>query len=55
MAYQITDDCIMCAACETECPEGAISAGDGLYVIDAGLCTECASCVEVCPSDAIIK
>ncbi len=55
MAYQITDDCIMCAACESECPEGAISEGDGIMVIDAALCTECASCVEVCPSDAIIK
>jgi len=55
MAYQITDDCILCGACEPECPEGAISEGDGIMVIDAALCTECASCVEVCPSDAIIK
>ena len=34
MAYKISDDCIMCGACEAECPVGAISEGDGKYVID---------------------
>ena len=34
MAYQITDKCVSCGACEGECPVSAISAGDGKYVID---------------------
>ena len=52
MAYKITTDCIMCGACEAECPEGAISEGDGIYVIDAALCQDCASCADVCPTGA---
>jgi ferredoxin len=61
MANKITEDCINCGACEPECPNTAISAGDDIYVIDASLCDECAAdggnhaCVAVCPSDAIVK
>ena len=29
MTYKITTDCISCGACEAECPENAISEGDG--------------------------
>ncbi|MGC9363034.1 MAG: DUF362 domain-containing protein [Fidelibacterota bacterium] len=53
MAYKITEDCISCGACESECPEGAISEGDTIYVINSDKCTDCGSCVEVCPSEAI--
>ena len=53
MAYKINEDCIQCGACEPECPEGAISEVDGLYMIDAATCQDCASCVSVCPTDAI--
>ncbi len=35
MAYKISDDCICCGACASECPVSAISEGDGKYVIDA--------------------
>ena len=35
MAYVISDACISCGACEGTCPAGAISEGDGQYVIDA--------------------
>ena len=36
MAYVITkDECIQCGACESECPEGAISMDGEFYVIDA--------------------
>lgn len=52
MAYKISTDCIMCGACEAECPEHAISEGDGLYVIDAALCKDCGSCADVCPTGA---
>jgi ferredoxin len=54
MARKITDACINCGACEPECPNEAISAGDETYVIDASKCDECegkdeAACVAVCP------
>jgi len=54
MAYKITEECIACGACEPECPEGAISEGDEIYVIDPNLCTDCGSCAEVCPVDACV-
>lgn len=52
MAYVINSECIACGACEAECPTGAISAGDEVYVIDADTCTDCGSCAEVCPTGA---
>ncbi len=55
MPHKITEDCISCGACEPECPEGAISEGDDIYVINPDMCTDCGACVEVCPSDAIIQ
>ena len=54
MAYVISkDDCIQCGACESECPEQAISMVDGYYVVDAAKCQDCGSCQDVCPSSAI--
>ena len=60
MAFKITDECISCAACESECPNQAISEGDEYFVIDASKCTECVGffdsqqCVAVCPVDACV-
>ena len=60
MAMRITDECISCAACETECPTTSISLGDTIYVIDATTCVECKGhydtpqCVSVCPVDCIV-
>jgi ferredoxin len=60
MSLLITDECINCDVCEPECPNGAISQGDEIYVIDPNLCTECVGhydtpqCIEVCPVDCII-
>ena len=60
MAYKIDDNCIKCGACQGECPVGAISEGDTIYVIDPDLCTECVGafeepqCVKVCPLEIII-
>ncbi len=60
MAYKITEDCISCGACESECKNDAISEGDAAYVIDADKCTECVGwfegprCAEVCPVGAPI-
>ncbi len=59
MALKITDHCINCDVCEPECPNGAISMGAEIYVIDPRLCTECVGhfdkpqCQEVCPVDCI--
>ena len=53
MAYVISDDCISCGTCEGECPAGAISEGDGKYVIDADTCMDCGSCAGACPAGAI--
>ncbi|MFC1946653.1 YfhL family 4Fe-4S dicluster ferredoxin [Chloroflexota bacterium] len=55
MAYKISDECISCGACETECPNGAISEGETIYVIDSDKCTECvgaaddSKCADICP------
>jgi ferredoxin len=54
MAHTINEECISCGACETECPEEAISEGEEIFVIDAAKCTDCGTCVEVCPVEAII-
>ena len=54
MAHKITDDCIACGACISECPVEAITEGD-IYVIDAATCTDCTACTSVCPNDAIVE
>ena len=54
VAHKITEECISCGACTSECPVEAISEGDEIYVIDPETCTDCGSCVEVCPVEAII-
>lgn len=53
MAYFISDDCVSCGACVSECPVDAISEGSDKYVIDADACTDCGACAEACPSEAI--
>ena len=55
----VVEECIVCGACEPECPNEAISHKE-TYVVDALKCTECVGayedprCVEVCPIDACI-
>lgn len=53
MAYVITDACVSCGACASECPVEAISEGDSKYEINADLCIDCGSCADTCPSEAI--
>jgi ferredoxin len=57
----VVSECIACAACEPECPNGAISPSADTFVVDPLLCDECAAnggisaCISVCPADAIVK
>jgi ferredoxin len=60
MALMITKECIVCGACEPECYNNAITAGEAFYEIDPELCTECAGyyedpqCKSVCPVDEAV-
>lgn len=55
MALKITHECINCDVCEPVCPNQAIYAGEEIYEIDPGRCTECVGhhdrpqCQAVCP------
>ena len=53
MAHFITDACVSCGACESECPVSCIKAGDDCYVIDADECIDCGACAAACPTEAI--
>ncbi len=53
MAYVISDECVSCGTCESECPVEAISQGDEHYEINADVCVDCGTCAGVCPTEAI--
>ncbi len=61
MALKISEDCISCGACESVCPNSAISQGDEFYQIDPNKCKECEGsydepqCASVCPVDCCLK
>jgi ferredoxin len=65
MANRITNKCVGCGACVTECPNGAISevpkAPKKLFEIDPMLCDECADndhvslCKKVCAENCIVQ
>ena len=61
MALMINEECINCDVCEPECPNGALSQGEDIYVIAPDKCTECVGhfdspqCKEVCPVDCIVQ
>lgn len=53
MAHKISDACVACGSCVSECPVDAISEGDPIYTISSDACTDCGACADVCPADAI--
>lgn len=55
MAYRISDKCISCGACASECPVSCISQGDTQYEIDKDVCIGCGTCAGVCPVEAPVE
>ena len=53
MAHQISDECISCGSCESECPVNAINQGAEHYEINADECIDCGACAAQCPVGAI--
>jgi anaerobic sulfite reductase subunit C len=45
-------ECYDCGACVYACPVGAISVGDGEYVVDRAKCINCGTCAFNCPNAA---
>ena len=54
-AYMCVDQdlCVGCAACQAECPSGAVSMIEDRASINPGRCTACGACRDVCPMAAI--
>ncbi len=53
MRYVISDRCVKCGACESECPNSAIVEDAPQYRINPLACVACGTCAQVCPNDAI--
>ena len=60
MSLYITDECINCDVCISECPNTAIFTGPEILHINPDLCTECVGhfgepqCAKVCPVDCCL-
>jgi ferredoxin len=54
MAHKISDACVNCGACDSECAVSAISEKDGKRWID-DKCVDCGACVSACPVEAITQ
>ncbi len=50
--YEISDACVMCGACVSNCPVQAIVAEENQYRINAAACIDCGTCSAVCPTGA---
>ena len=55
MAYKVTDECVNCGACDSECAVSAIEEKDSKRWIDAEKCVDCGACAGVCPTEAIVE
>ena len=52
--YFVTDDCIRCGSCLSDCPQSCIEL-NGKAVIRQENCLHCGNCAEVCPVGAVIR
>lgn len=55
MKFYITDRCIGCGSCVSNCHGRCISRTDGKMVIDQDRCLSCGSCMTACPREAILE
>ena len=55
MSYKITDACVNCGSCDSECSVDAISEKDAKRYIDPAKCVSCGACVSSCPTEAIVE
>ncbi len=53
MAYTISEECISCGACASDCPTDSITEGASQYEISADTCIDCGACADTCPTGAI--
>ncbi len=53
MSLKISDECMACGRCASNCPIGCIYPGDLHYEIDTEACVGCLTCTTVCPISAI--
>jgi len=52
--FFITEKCVGCSACVSDCPQQAIDNKKTPHEINQYLCTGCGDCFEICPVGAII-
>lgn len=53
MPRTVSEECILCGACQASCPVDAIEEGEAAMVINADLCIDCGACEGECPVGAI--
>jgi NAD-dependent dihydropyrimidine dehydrogenase PreA subunit len=53
MAYKISDACVNCGSCDSDCPVGAIIEKGDKRWIDPEKCQDCGACAASCPTEAI--
>ncbi len=53
--YFVTDTCIGCKLCESQCPQRAIDISVKPVVIRQAHCIRCGNCFAICPAGAILK
>lgn len=55
MSFFITEKCVKCGACKSECPNKAIVEEPSKFTIDQHKCVHCGACICECPNQAIVE